>query len=414
MDTATGHTEPARERFVGVPFYIFITLLLGGMALTNAALTWRDGNAALIAPGLLLFAGHIALYWVNLHRYAGRRWWLLYYGAQAALIVALTLLPYGSGANATLAVTLCLSQVGEALGLWGNTRRALWLGIFYSGLLALLLVRLVPQDQLLTAFFGILINGGFIVLLMVMFNQQLAERQKAEELAETLESANAQLAAYAAQNAALTLQAERQRMARELHDTLAQGVAGLVLQLEAVKAHLAAGRMELAAAIIEQALGRARSTLAESRAAIDALRAAPTDLNAAIHERAERLTQATGIPCTAEVAAGVGLVALAGEGAAHLLAVLDEALANVARHAAATQVTVHLAPGDGAVVLTVADNGRGFDPVDAPAAGHYGLIGMRERARLSGGSLDVTSAPGQGTTVRYVVPAGDEAHARAE
>ncbi|MCB0050769.1 MAG: sensor histidine kinase, partial [Caldilinea sp.] len=207
-------------------------------------------------------------------------------------------------------------------------------------------------------------------------------------------------------------QAERQRMARELHDTLAQGVAGLVLQLEAVKAHLAAGRDERAAAIVDQALGRARSTLAESRAAIDDLRAMSSDVGTALGERAERFTQATGIPCAVEVAAGAD-DALPAEASSHVLAVLGEALANVARHAAASQVTVRLAREEGDVVLAVCDDGRGFDPAQAAPAGHYGLLGMHERARLLGGSLTVTSAAGEGTCVRLAAPAMTQGEAGA-
>ena len=400
METSTRR----QEKFAGIPFYIFITLLLGSVATANAVMTWRDGAPSLVWPSLLLFAAHIGLYWVNLSQFTRRRWWLFYYAAQATLIALLATLPYGVDSNATLAATLTITQVGEALGLWGNSRRALWLGFGYFALLSVLLALTVTRDKLLLSAAGVMLNGSFIVLLMVLYNQQLAEREKAEELAETLESANAQLAAYAAQNAALTLQAERQRMARELHDTLAQGVAGLVLQLEAVKAHLAAGRDERAAAIVDQALGRARSTLAESRAAIDDLRSPTRDLATAITERSERFTHATGTPCTVEMDAGDG-DALPAEVAGHVLAVLDEALANVARHAAATQATVRLARDIGDWTLAVCDDGRGFDPAQATPAGHYGLLGMHERARLIGGSVTVTSAVGQGTCVRLVVPA---------
>src|SRR5690606_37880015 len=93
-----------------------------------------------------------------------------------------------------------------------------------------------------------------------------------------LETAHRQLAAYAAQVESLTLSNERQRMARELHDTLSQGVAALVLQLEAANAHLQNGRHDRAAGIIDLSLRRARNTLAESRAAIDDLRLAERSL----------------------------------------------------------------------------------------------------------------------------------------
>ena len=391
------------EKHIGVPFYIFITLLIGGVATASAVVTWRAGNPVPALLSSLIFVFHIGLYWLNLRQFQDRHWWIFYYAAQSVLIIVLVQFPYGVDIGPTIAATLTITQVGEGLGLWGNTRRAFWLGLFYFGLLSLLIVQMVAPDQLLGSLSGILINGGFIVLVMVVYNQRLAEQRKALELAETLESANAQLAAYAAKNAALTLQTERQRMARELHDTLAQGVAGLILQLEAVKAHLAAGRSERASGIVEQALARARSTLADSRAAIDDLRATGATFDAAVHDKVERFTQATGIPCTLDLAAYEEHV-VASDVTSHALRVLSEALANVTRHAQATQVTVRLSIGGGEFTLVVCDNGRGFDAAEAPGAGHYGLLGMRERARLTGGSITIESAVGQGTRVCFVAP----------
>jgi NarL family two-component system sensor histidine kinase YdfH len=233
----------------------------------------------------------------------------------------------------------------------------------------------------------------------VVLNQQLAERQKAMELAESLESANAKLAASAAKIESLTLQNERQRMARELHDTLAQGVAGLVLQLEAVKAHLGANRTERAAAIVDQSLSRARSTLAESRAAIDDLRAAPASLPEAIREKTERFTQATGIPCELEIS--INENRLPAETTSHTLNILNEALANVARHAQATQVDVKFSIQNQTLDMEIRDNGKGFD-VNQETSGHYGLLGMRERARLTSGNLIIESNA-NGTCIHFMI-----------
>ncbi|MCB0102456.1 MAG: sensor histidine kinase, partial [Anaerolineales bacterium] len=234
---------------------------------------------------------------------------------------------------------------------------------------------------------------------MVMFNQQLIERQKAVELAESLESANAKLAAYNAKIESLTLQNERQRMARELHDTLAQGVAGLVLQLEAIKAHLGANRTERATAIVEQSITRARSTLAESRAAIDNLRAVPVNVADAVREQVEHFKQSTGVACDLDIS--VTENQLDPETLDHAMNILSESLTNISRHAQASNVKVSFFIQNKTLELEVRDNGKGFD-VKQETKGHYGLVGMHERARLTGGQLAIES-DANGTCVQFVV-----------
>jgi len=113
-----------------------------------------------------------------------------------------------------------------------------------------------------------------------------------------LEAANRQLSEYAARVEDLTIAAERQRMARELHDTLSQGLAGLILQLEAVDAHLSHNHPEKAHAIISDAMLQARATLADARRAIDDLRqTTQDDFETSLRLEISRFTDATGIPC---------------------------------------------------------------------------------------------------------------------
>jgi NarL family two-component system sensor histidine kinase YdfH len=176
-------------------------------------------------------------------------------------------------------------------------------------------------------------------------------------------------------------------------------VAGLVLQLEAVKAHLASDRKERASAIVEQSIARARSTLAESRAAIDDLRAASGNVADAVREKIERFTQATGIPCEVEIS--VNENQLSPEITDHALNILSESLSNIARHARATQARVKFFAQGQTLELEVRDNGKGFD-VYQNVSGHYGLIGMHERARLTGGQLAIES-DANGTCVQFVV-----------
>ena len=386
----------SKAAFISYPFYIFISLLIGVIAVIGIRDLWKSSSLTYTALFSFLILLHIMLFWLNIRQYENSRWWFFYYPAQ---VVAMVNLPFASDINLTLLGSSILCLIGESLGLWGNTRRALYLGIFLFMFMVVMLYLQVGRDRLLLAVSSMLVNGGFIVLLMVMFNQQLAERQKAEELAESLESANAKLAASAAKIESLTLQSERQRMARELHDTLAQGVAGLVLQLEAVKAHLGANRTERASAIVEQSIIRARSTLAESRAAIDDLRATPANLTEAVREKMDRFTQATGISCELEIS--VNKNQLSPETTSHALNILSESLTNIARHAQATQVHVKWMLQDQNLELEVRDNGKGFD-VNQKSNGSYGLVGMHERARLTGGMLSIESNNG-GTCIQFIV-----------
>ena len=391
-----------KSQYTGLVFYIFITIVLVSLAVSGARDLLPRVSRPLVLLYLLFFATLISLYWLNLRYHPSRRWSLVYHILQAALMTSLVFFPYGSNGTriAVLGSTgMCI--VGETLGLWGNTRRSLLIGLFYAGLAAILLFFGVEREVLADAVSGLLFNAVFIILFMIVLNQQFAEREKAEELAERLESANARLAANAARIESLTLQNERQRMARELHDTLAQGVAGLVLQLEAVKAHLASSRVERASAIVEQALTRARATLAASRAAIDDLRMAPQNLEESIREAVDRFTQSTGIPCELELS--VQGDSLSSDVADHALNILSEGLANVTRHAQATQVWIKFLTQNHELEMEVGDNGTGFDVNAQMNAGHYGLLGMRERARLTGGALTIESSPQSGTVIRFTV-----------
>ena len=192
---------------------------------------------------------------------------------------------------------------------------------------------------------------------MSLYTRQAEARARAQALLSELETAHRELAEYAARVEDLTLAAERQRMARELHDTLAQGLAGLILQLEAANSHLANGRAERAQEILVQAMARARNTLADARRAIGDLRqeaAVPGDLSEAVREEAGRFSAATGIPCTLDLAS---LPSLPDDIREHALRVVSEGLTNVARHAQASQVWIRLASSGDCLEVEVRDDG---------------------------------------------------------
>ena len=198
---------------------------------------------------------------------------------------------------------------------------------------------------------------------------------------------------------------ERNRLAREIHDTLAQGLTATTLQLESADALLEAGAPpERARGPLWRALSLARSNLEEARRSVLDLRAAPLEgrsLSGALKSLVERWEAETGV--SARYAAVNGARPLPPGVEVALYRVAQEALANVARHAAAGRATVRLAVTPERVRLVVEDDGRGFDASEVPD-GHHGLVGMRERAELLGGTFEVVSVPGVGTRVEAAVP----------
>jgi NarL family two-component system sensor histidine kinase YdfH len=379
-------------------FVWFITLVVASMyvvTLVNTLPVRRPGTL-FIFTGLILV--HITLHWQLGKIIPYPRKTTLYILVQGVLVFLIVLIVK----NLTMIMALYMILLGQAVGLFGLTRRG-WLAAgYYLVLLAgnlIILSGWAASGSLMLSILPIIV---FVILTVSLYMRQNEAREQGQLLAAELESANQQLAEYAARVEELTLAAERQRMARELHDTLAQGVSGLVLQLEAVKAHLESGRGTRAAAIIDHSLARARSTLADSRAAIDDLRAVPVRLPEAMRAKTERFTQATGIPC--ELSITLGETSLPPNTGDHILRVLAEALTNVTRHAQAGQVWIRLETKNKHLELEIRDDGQGFDPQIVTGVGHYGLLGMRERARLVGGTLEIESGIGQGTLIRFVVP----------
>ena len=395
-----------KEKNIYLPFVIFINIVLGGIGIYGFYITWKANQPVLAALSAILVAAHLGLYWLNLRQFHHPRWWVFYYSAQTVLIVVIANLPYSGEASlfgisflgsATFAIT------GEVLGLWGNTRRAFLLGLFYLSIFLGIFSTKVEPDLILPYLTQFLIIGGFIVILMVVFNLQIEERQKAEELAETLESANAKLAAYAARNEGLALQAERERMARELHDTLAQGVAGLILQLEALKEHQQQNRYPQAQSVLEQAIARARSTLGESRAAIENLRNDKVDFKGVVESLVAQFKSVNEVDCQLTLQLNENSP-IPQNIQHHAQRVLHEVLANINKHAGAAQAQINIEQNVSTLSLHITDDGTGFDTDQPYAQGRFGLQGLAERARLTHSQYMLTSTPGAGTTIEFIFP----------
>ena len=203
------------------------------------------------------------------------------------------------------------------------------------------------------------------------------------------------------------IQDERQRLARDIHDTLAQGFTSVIKHLEAIELSFAAnGASDSAARAALPHLGYAqtvsRESLAEIRRLVWALRPAALDestLPAAVQRIVGQWSDANGVHATCDIEA---LPGLSPDTEVTLLRAVQETLSNVARHASAGHVSVALARVDSLLMLTIEDDGRGFDS-ETPSAG-TGLSGLRARVRPLGGHLLVESTAGKGTSVTVALP----------
>ncbi|MFC1996659.1 sensor histidine kinase [Chloroflexota bacterium] len=381
-------------------FFIFANVVFVVMYIWTLAI-----NIQLHQPGpFILFTGltiiHIVLHWALVKIDQNPNWFWPYVLVQGALAFIITLLSQNMG----MIFALYMALLGEVIGAGQSKGKRISAGIFFLFLSLINFILLMGLDQSLGWVLGTIPMVIFVVMYVSLYTRESKAREQAQTLLGELGTAHTQLAEYAVQVEQLTLTTERQRMARELHDTLAQGLAGLILQLEAADSYLSREESEKAQTIVQQAMDRARTTLADARRAISDLREeiSPTDLIDAIQSEVERFQHTTGIPCKLNLCQPPTISPQTAENA---LRAVSESLINIARHAEASEVSITMTCNIEDLLIEIRDDGIGFYPEETIGrSGHYGLLGLRERARILGGSLTIESQPSQGTTIKIQLP----------
>jgi len=278
----------------------------------------------------------------------------------------------------------------------------------------------------LLACVDVVLTGVFVLLGMKTEEQNQARKGMIAELAQANQRLEEMMAENTGLQAQLLTQAreagvgdERQRMAREIHDTLAQGLMGIITQLEAAQQTANDAERERR---MDNAKRLARDSLAEARRSVQALRPQALEnsrLPEALADEVARWSVTSGV--AGEVETTGEARALHPEVEVTLLRVAQEALANVARHAGASRAGVTLSYMEDVVSLDVRDDGVGFVPPGGspsngsapngsapnghPAGGGFGLISMRQRVSRLAGQLEIESEPGGGTAVSASLPA---------
>ncbi|MBK7317538.1 sensor histidine kinase [Candidatus Villigracilis affinis] len=231
-------------------------------------------------------------------------------------------------------------------------------------------------------------TGIFLNLLVT----RLREQQ------ESLRQANANLSHYASTLEQLTVSRERNRLARELHDTLAHSLTAISVSLETAKAYFDI-EPKKAQEFLDKSLEATRTGVDETRRALKALRSSTLEdmgLGPAIRQAAE--SAASRFHLDLELVLPNPMPSLSPDVEQTLYRIAQEAIENITHHSRANKFTIRL-ESNGHTTLTIRDNGIGFDMRSKEPTGHFGLIGMRERAELAGGKLKIESEKGKGTKV---------------
>ena len=218
------------------------------------------------------------------------------------------------------------------------------------------------------------------------------------EQRESLQKANANLTHYASTLEQLTVSRERNRLARELHDTLAHSLTAISVSLETAKAYFDIDPKE-SREMIDKSLEATRKGVDETRRALKALRSSDLvdlGLRLAVKKAAESAASRFGLDL--ELNLQDPMPSLSPDVEQTIYRVTQEAIENLTKHSRAKKFGIRLF-SNGRTTLIVEDDGIGFDMRSREASGHFGLVGMRERAELSGGTLKVESDKGKGTRV---------------
>lgn len=376
---------PARLR---VGMHVLVAGLLGLAALRGVTTAGGAGGAAV---GLAVLVGAVYAVgpgWVGASPRAATPWLVVLLGSWVLLLLATADAVYLAFPWSFLLLHLLPRRAG--LAAVAATTAAAVAGFAWHQ-------RTVTAGMVL----GPVLGAAVVVATVLGYQALLAESERRLRLIDELARTRDELAA--AERHAGTIE-ERERLAREIHDTIAQGLSSIQLLLTAAHRGLDPARpldQDRARGLVEQARGTAKDTLDEARRVVRAL--SPGDLDGSTLPAAlRRLCQ------SAAARTGIGVVfhhegpvtALGGATEVALLRIAQGALGNAEQHSGATRVAVTLTVMDTAVTLDVVDDGTGFDPRTPPRGqGGFGLGSMRSRAADLGGFLTVESRPGAGTAV---------------
>ncbi|MBT7782160.1 MAG: sensor histidine kinase [Anaerolineae bacterium] len=385
----------------GYGFFIFLVLVISGIL----GYTLVQNIARFTPFQILLFIvasiAHLALHWFSSLFFETPKGNIILLITQSILSLIIASITGRFEIIFAIFAAMIGSVSGTSLKLRTKSLSILW----YAALLTFSAYAF-SEDGFLDLWWAAILSTTFIIFIFtIAFHMQNQAQERSEKLLHELSEAHSELADYAEQVETLTLDNERQRIARELHDTLAQGLAGLILNMEAVSSQITRENDFRAQEILQQTMKDARSTLTEARQVIDGLRSmeqGDVDFGTQLKVTAAHFEASARIPCEVLISTGLTLSSSLQK---QIMRIVNEALSNISKHAKAEKVKIIFSLVGDDCHLEVADDGQGFLPKNAQEKeGSYGLLGIQERVDLLDGTLRIDSQPGAGTKIKIFIP----------
>lgn len=356
------------------------------------------------ANGLTALLFLLFSYWKNFHENLGKAFYpfmIVVISAAPVLISALIVprFPQGPLSNAEGMALRQLPVLFVALALVAWKYKFIHVVFFSIAAITfeLALITINPfENRSISVYFFIAIVRTISFITVGFFISFLVSRLREQHT--SLREANANLTHYASTLEQLTVSRERNRLARELHDTLAHSLTAISISLETAKAYFDISP-DQTREMIETSLEATRKGVDETRRALKALRSSDLEdmgLRLAVKKAAE--SAASRFALDLELDLQDPMPSLSPDVEQTIFRVTQEAIENITKHSRAKKISIHLS-SSGQTALIIADDGVGFDMRSREMSGHFGLVGMRERAELAGGRLKVESDKGKGTRV---------------
>ncbi|GIN41376.1 histidine kinase [Heyndrickxia oleronia] len=374
---------------IPIIFWIFL-MYIGALIMQNI----QHPMFALSLIFSFILVTHAFLYFIS-SLFSNSNYWFYFLAQECILFISAFILPNGSP---TVLIGLLPVLIAQSIIILKNKLKVILFFMLSYGLYCIAITINYGASELpifIPIFFLILL---IVIVYTISYNRQVSARERMEFYLQQLELAYQKVEE-------LTLVNERQRMARDLHDTLAQGLAGLIMQLEAVNVHIKNGNISRSNEIIVSSMQQARETLKDARTVIDNLRTETLeymDFHSAVLDEIKKFEEITGIDVEQEIKPIHSLSNLSME---YGIYIIRESLTNIMKHSQARKVKIKIEQKDGKIYMEVSDNGIGFSIKNiGKQTGKFGLLGLQERIRLVGGGLTIESMPGKGTKLFITVP----------